>query len=159
MQLLLRPKYVRPADGEGAAVACGRDDSQVMHPLTSADALQGKPDSHLVALARAGNDAAFAAIVARYRPMLHRQCCGYLSSQRAEDAVQQTFIRAMQSLRSGTEVRDLGAWLYTIARNVALNEVAKLGWDHEELPAGWEGRRNYDDVEQRTEVREALGAV
>jgi RNA polymerase sigma factor (sigma-70 family) len=155
----LRSTYVRPCDGEGAAAACDRADSRGMSPLVSAGAMRGKPDSYLVALARACNDAAFAAIVERYRSALHRQCCRYLSSQRAEDAVQQTFIRAMQSLRSGSDVRDLGAWLYTIARNVALNEVSKIGWDHEELPDGWEEGDNRDDVAQRTEVRETLGAV
>ena len=130
-----------------------------MSPDTSRMVLMGKPDAFLVARARLGCDAAFAEIVARYRPCLLRHCSRYLSGPRAEDAVQQTFIRAMQWVRAGAEVRELRPWLYTIARNVSLNEVTKRGWDYDELPDGWEDRHGGDDVERRATVREALGAV
>jgi RNA polymerase sigma factor (sigma-70 family) len=130
-----------------------------MSPDTSRTVLLGKPDAYLVERARAGSDVAFAEIVARYRTTLLRYCSRYLSRPRAEDAVQQTFIRAMQWLRTGAEVRELRPWLYAIARNVALNELGKSGWDYDELPEGWEDRSGNDDVERRAAVRETLGAV
>lgn len=66
----LRSTYVRPPGGDGETAADKRDDSQGMSPLVCARALRGKPDALLVALARSGNDAALAEIVARYRPTL-----------------------------------------------------------------------------------------
>jgi RNA polymerase sigma factor (sigma-70 family) len=130
-----------------------------MSPQTSTSVLLRKPDCFLVALARRGSDAAFAVIVARYRARLQGHCSRFLSEARAEDAVQQSFIRALQALRAGTEVRELRPWLYRIATNVALAEVGKRGWDYDQLPEDEGGAPAGDQLEQRRQAREALGAV
>ena len=44
----------------------------------------------------------------------------------AQDAIQQTFLAAFQALLAGTEPRDAGAWLATIARNECLRRI-RLG--------------------------------
>ncbi len=46
-------------------------------------------------------------------------------SDEAEDATQQVFLSAYRSLLAGTEPRNPGAWLGTIARNEAHNRIAR----------------------------------
>ena len=78
-------------------------------------------DERLVALARRGDERAFAAIVARYREPLRRHCRRFLSPASADDAVQQSFINAHAALVGGNPPLALKPWLYRIARNAALN--------------------------------------
>ena len=86
-------------------------------------ALAAAPDARLVALTRAGDERAFAAIVDRYRGPLGRHCRRFLRPAAADDALQQTFINAHAALTgSGASVPlALRPWLYRVARNAALN--------------------------------------
>lgn len=118
-----------------------------------------KSDAELVGLVTAGHDTAFTAIVLRHRAQLLRHCRALLRDQRAEDVVQQTFIQALQSLRSGTEVRQLAPWLHRIARNIALNEAAAAKRVRTELNEEWEDRSRSDEYDRRATLREALLAV
>jgi RNA polymerase sigma factor (sigma-70 family) len=81
--------------------------------------LSSQSDERLAALAGAGHDRAFAAIVERYRGELHAHARRLSSDGRAEDIVQQAFLSAFAALRSGAEVRHLRGWLYQIVRNAA----------------------------------------
>jgi RNA polymerase sigma factor (sigma-70 family) len=81
--------------------------------------LRSQSDERLVGLARAGHDRAFATIVERYRPELLILARRLNSDGRAEDVLQQAFLSAFVSLRSGTEVGHLRGWLYQIVRNAA----------------------------------------
>ena len=85
--------------------------------------LSGVSDERLVALARAGDERAFAAIVERYRAPLLRYCRGFLPPAAAEDALQQTFINAYAALyeRRRRAPVSLRPWLYRVAHNAALN--------------------------------------
>jgi RNA polymerase sigma factor (sigma-70 family) len=89
--------------------------------LAGASLLRLQSDERLAELAAAGHDAAFDAIVHRYRPALLRYCGAIAGSSRAEDAVQQTLINAHAALGDADEVRHLRSWLYRIAHNVSLN--------------------------------------
>jgi RNA polymerase sigma factor (sigma-70 family) len=94
-----------------------------MSPWLSDLLLRTQTDERLVALARLGNQRAEEAIVARYRDAL----LGYarhISSDRAEDLVQQTLLSAVLALRAGTEVGHLRGWLHGILRNQACRESA-----------------------------------
>lgn len=118
-----------------------------------------KSDVELGTLVAAGHDAAFTAIVMRHRAHLLRHCRSLLRDQRAEDAVQQTFLRALQALRSGTEVREMHAWLHQIAHNVALNELSTGKRSPAELNDDWEDRSRTDECDRRVTLRETLLAV
>ena len=118
-----------------------------------------KSDAELTALVTQGHEAAFDAIVLRHRAHLTRQCWRMLRDQRAEDAVQQAFEHALAALRSGTEVRDLRAWLSRIARNVALDELTARSSDQAQLNEDLEDLRRSGEYERRASLRETLRAV
>src|ERR1700761_358293 len=102
-------------------------------PSMSSVLLRTQSDERLVALAQAGHERAFEAIVERYRSALLRSARRYLPDARAEDAVQQASLSAWSALQRGDEVRDLRAWLYRIVHNSALNQLRLSGYDYSEL--------------------------
>lgn len=97
--------------------------SPMRHParVAGASLLRLQSDARLAELAIAGHEAAFDAIVDRYRTPLTRYCAGIVGPSRAEDAAQQALINAHDALKRTDEVRHLKPWLYRIAHNAALN--------------------------------------
>jgi RNA polymerase sigma-70 factor (ECF subfamily) len=69
---------------------------------------------------------AFATIAARHRKELHRHCVRLVgSSADAEDALQETFLRAWRSLQTFCRGSSMRAWLYRIATNACFDLLAK----------------------------------
>jgi RNA polymerase sigma factor (sigma-70 family) len=97
--------------------------SPLRHParVAGASLLRLQTDDRLADLAVSGHEAAFDAIVDRYRAPLTRYCAGITGPSRAEDAVQQALINAHDALKRTDEVRHLRSWLYRIAHNASLN--------------------------------------
>jgi RNA polymerase sigma-70 factor (ECF subfamily) len=63
-----------------------------------------------------------------HRARLQRQCARMLrSADDAEDAVQQTFLHALQALQAGTRPRVEAAWLSRIAHNVCIERLRAAG--------------------------------
>src|SRR4051795_3835210 len=119
--------------------------------------LRTQSDERLVALARAGHDAAFEAIVERYRKPLLRACRRVLPEARAGGALQHTLRAAWKGLQRGDEVRELRPWLYRIAHNTSLNQLRMSGYDFDELQESLRITEAPDDeLERRAVVRQTL---
>jgi len=93
-----------------------------------------------VSAAIAGDEPAFAALTERHRRELHVHCYRMLASfDEAEDAVQETFLKAWRG-RSGFDGgSQFRAWLYRIATNVCLDMLRRssrrtAGYSHPEVP-------------------------
>jgi RNA polymerase sigma factor (sigma-70 family) len=131
-----------------------------MTPSLSATLLRTQTDARLVALVRQGHERAFEAIVERYRKPLQRHVRRVLPESRAEDAMQQTFLKAWSSLQDGAEVRDLRPWLYRIAQNTTLDALKGAGYDYDELTESVRSLGGPEaDLERRTVMRETLAGV
>jgi RNA polymerase sigma factor (sigma-70 family) len=129
-------------------------------PSPSIVLLRTQSDERLVALARAGHDRAYEAIVERYRRPLLRACRRILPETRAEDALQQTLLAAWAGLRRGDDVREPRPWLFRIARNTALNQLRVAGYDLDELVETLGAADDpEDEVVRRAVVRQTLAAV
>jgi RNA polymerase sigma factor (sigma-70 family) len=91
-------------------------------------------DDRLAKQAAAGDIGAFEAIFSRYQDDLYRFCVGILREpQDAQDAVQNTMIKAMRALPGERRQMQLKPWLYRIAHNEAV-ELRRRERSVEELP-------------------------
>ena len=129
-------------------------------PSPSLTLLRTQSDDRLVALAGAGHERAFEAIVERYRRPLLRAARRVLPESRAEDALQHALIAAWSALQRGDEVRELRAWLYRIVHNTALNALRGNGYDYDELEDTLRITDAGDDeLERRAVVRQTLASI
>jgi RNA polymerase sigma-70 factor, ECF subfamily len=83
-------------------------------------------EASTVAAAKAGDEAAFAALVEPHRRELQVHCYRMLGSfEDSEDLVQETFLRAWRKRRSFQGRSSFRAWLYGIATNACLDALAR----------------------------------
>jgi RNA polymerase sigma factor (sigma-70 family) len=132
-----------------------------MSPLAlSLRFLQTQPDSRLVELARQGHEVAFEVVVRRYRAELLRYCRRLMPEvASAEDTLQQALLQAWRALKTGAEIRDIRAWLYRIAHNVAMSHLRAAGAEAQEIGDA-PGSLDVDDVvQQRLRARAALAGI
>jgi len=134
----------------------------LFHParLARRPVLSTQSDERLVDLVRAGSEPAFETIVERYRRALMRYVSRLLPPERAEDVVQQAFVKAYDAMqRDGAEL-SLKPWLYRIAHNTALNALRDRGLRHDELDERIDGVERPDQALERSQgLRDVLVAV
>ena len=134
----------------------------LFHParLARRPVLSTQSDERLVDLVRAGSDPAFEAIVERYRRALMRYVSRLLPPERAEDVVQQSFLKAYEAMHRNAAELNLKPWLYRIAHNGALNALRDRGATHSELSDTIDGVERPDQAFERTVgLRELVVAV
>jgi len=119
-------------------------------------------DSALIARARQGEAGAFDALAGRYRDLLYRLALLRLGEPEAAlDCVQETLLRAYESLPRFRGASSFSLWLRGILENVCAEESRKRArWARtSSLLAPAEGGEAHAAVERREEAVEALGAI
>ena len=96
--------------------------------ITGEQDITEKSDEQLVGLFIEGNDRAFNELMGRY----DRRIVNYVyriigDRDRAEDLLQDTFIRVYRNIDRFDQNRKFSTWLYTIATNLAKNELRNAG--------------------------------
>src|SRR5712692_7851218 len=116
----------------------------------------------LVRRAQAGDRTAFEEIVRAYARLVWASVYGLVRDRAwTEDIVQETFLRAWESLNDLKEPGAFRGWLLTIARRLAWRRAELSGRDDlapdvPETPAGAEA---HDPEEAREKVQEALARL
>src|SRR5919201_5164056 len=83
-------------------------------------------ERELLDAARAGDEDAYRRLVEPHRPELHAHCYRMLGSvQDAEDALQDALLRAWRGLARFEGRSSLRSWLYRIATNSCLDQIAR----------------------------------
>jgi RNA polymerase sigma-70 factor (ECF subfamily) len=99
-------------------------------------------DIAVLVAARTGDEQAFVRLTAPHRQALHRHCYRLLGSlDDADDALQETLLRAWRSIDRFEPVAPIRAWLYRIATNVSLRMLEQ----HRAAPDAGERLQPYPD--------------
>jgi RNA polymerase sigma-70 factor, ECF subfamily len=128
-------------------------------------------DSGLVAEFLAGEKRAFDELVDRYSLRLLNFVQRTIGDrERAQDLVQETFIRVYRHLHRFDQSKKFSTWAYTIAGNLAKNELRnrsrnplvlfqtiKKNWDDDHRPLEWEDNTyRPDDLFRKRHLRETI---
>jgi RNA polymerase sigma factor (sigma-70 family) len=111
-------------------------------------------DERLARRAAAGDTTAFEAIFRRYQQDLYRYCLATVGNpQDAQDALQNTMVKALQALPGERREIKLKPWLYRVARNESIETLRRrrdgVELDAERETANWE-------IAESTATRERL---
>jgi len=151
--------------GEMVQLATERAEAQ---PQT---ALAELPDNELVARFLEGNSLAFPELVGRYQSRLLNFIYRTIGDRdRAEDLVQETFIRVYRHLHRFDQTKKFSTWIYTIASNLAKNELRnrsrnplvlfqtiKKNWEADHRPLQWEDPTyRPDDLFRKRHLRDMV---
>jgi RNA polymerase sigma-70 factor (ECF subfamily) len=128
-------------------------------------------DSSLVASFLGGERRAFTELMDRYHTRLLNFIYRTIGDRdRAEDLVQETFIRVYRHLHRFDQSKKFSTWLYTIAGNLAKNELRnrsrnplvlfqtiKTAWDTDHRPLEWEDNTyRPDDLYRKRHLKETI---
>jgi RNA polymerase sigma-70 factor (ECF subfamily) len=133
--------------------------------------LQELDDSSLVAQFLGGEKRAFNELVRRYHVRLLNFIYRTIGDRdRAEDLVQETFVRVYRHLHRFDQTKKFSTWAYTIAGNLAKNELRnrsrnplvlfqtiKKNWDADHRPLEWEDNTyRPDDLYRKRHLKEMI---
>ncbi|MFA6437136.1 MAG: sigma-70 family RNA polymerase sigma factor [Candidatus Paceibacterota bacterium] len=126
-------------------------------------------DEKLVELVRTKDQELYAEIVKRYQDRLLRYVLYLIKNrQKAEDAVQNTFIKAFINLMGFSTKQKFSSWIYRIAHNEAINIIKKHrkeilldkdGWDHHQLLEDRHIYKQVSDKETKEQIKRYLSLL
>lgn len=119
------------------------------------------PDRELVALAKRGDRTAFGRLLRRHQRRVFALGVRWLrNADDADDLVQETFVRAWQSIERFDESRPFAPWILTIAVNRAKTRLTRAR-PAEEIDERivWEGPSPLQDTESALLARDVRRAV
>src|SRR5213595_894181 len=137
-------------------------------------ALHEFDDGRLVFAHLSGDPQAFGTLVDRYQTRLLNFINRTIGDrERAEDLVQEVFIRVFRHLHRFDQTKKFSTWIYTIASNLAKNELRnrsrnplvlfqtiKGTWDDEDRPLQFEDTTaRPDDLYRKRHLRELVEAT
>lgn len=93
----------------------------------TARATDPEPDDVLLERWRSGDERAASALVARHAPALSRYAASLGAWEEAAEVVQDTFVRAFDSIDSFRRESSLRTWLFTILRRLVLDRRRATG--------------------------------
>jgi len=135
------------------------------------DRLRLMDDSGVVTAFLGGEERAFEELVDRYQARLLNFVYRTVGDrERAEDLVQEVFIRVYRHLHRFDRSKKFSTWVYTIASNLAKNELrnrsrnplvlfqtVKKNWDDEDRPLQFEDTTSRpDDMYRKRRLREVV---
>ncbi len=138
---------------------------------TARSALRELDDSRVVAAYLAGTKPAFDELVDRYQKRLLNFVYRTIGDrERAEDLVQEVFIRVHRHLERFDQSKKFSTWIYTIASNLAKNELRnrsrsplvlfqtiKKNWEADHRPLQFEDRHyRPDDLYRKRHLRDTV---
>lgn len=87
---------------------------------------ESDPDAALMLRVKQGDTAAFTALVEKYKqPVMNLAWRTLGDSTEAEDLAQNVFVQAWKSAERYQPTAKFSTWLFTIARNLCLNEIRR----------------------------------
>ncbi|MCH7991152.1 MAG: sigma-70 family RNA polymerase sigma factor [Gemmatimonadetes bacterium] len=125
-------------------------------------------DSEVVQASLDGDSRAFGELVRRYDQRLVNFVYRTIGDrERGEDLVQETFVRVYRHLQRFDQSKKFSTWIYTIASNLAKNELRnrsrnplvlfqtlKKNWDADHRPLEWEDTQyKPDDLFRKRDLR------
>ena len=142
--------------------------TQRSQPRSTPSRFSGLTDSEVVAAHLAEDPLAFDQLVGRYQHRLLNFVYRTIGDrERGEDLVQEVFIRVHRHLRRFDQTKKFSTWIYTIASNLAKNELRnrsrnplvlfqtiKKTWEADHRPLQFEDHRNRpDDLYRKRHLR------
>ena len=89
------------------------------------------PDAALMLRVKQGDTAAFAELVDKYKqPVMNVACRMLHDATEAEDLAQAVFVQVFKSAHRYRVSSKFSTWLFTIARNLCLNEIRRRARHH-----------------------------
>ncbi len=144
---------------------------QPLPPRPASPSLRELGDSDVVAAYLGGRAQAFQELVERYQKRLLNFVYRSIGDrERAEDLVQEVFIRVHRHLHRFDQSRKFSTWIYTIASNLAKNELRnrsrnplvlfqamKKSWEADHRPLQFEDPHHRpDDLYRQRQLRELV---
>jgi RNA polymerase sigma-70 factor, ECF subfamily len=156
--------------GGGMAIA-RKQATPIATGVTTKERFQGADDSAVVTAFLGGDERAFTELVERYQTRLLNFIYRTIGDrERAEDLVQEVFIRVYRHLHRFDRSKKFSTWVYTIASNLAKNELRNRSrnplvlfqtvtknWEDQDRPLQYEDPTSRpDDLYRKRHLREIV---